>query len=109
MESSNKQTPASGEHTHDDCVQCLQKRVRQLETELDAAKQEASDEAFEREQEEQKANRFAHALAKLGVYSVSDEGKPLDGSPCVHCGYPKFRHSKEETCPSYNSPGTYTP
>lgn len=104
MESSTKQAPTSGEHTHDDCVQCLQKRVLQLETELDAAKQDAKDEAFEREQEEQKANRFAHALAQLGVYKVSDDGKPLNEAPCVHCGFPKYKHSSDAYCPNYAYP-----
>lgn len=76
----------SDEHTHDDCVQCLQKRVRSLEAALDASKQETKDEAFEREEAQSQSERAWNALKALGVISIeTDSGRPILGlSPCCN-------------------------
>jgi hypothetical protein len=74
------------EHTHDDCVQCLQKEVRRLQAAVDAAEQNAKDEAFEREQTQESLDRSWGALKKIGVISIEvDSGRPVFGlSPCCN-------------------------
>ncbi len=63
----------SDHHTHDDCVQCLAKRVMELQAEVDAYKEEIAE-------------------------GVAEEESKI----CITCGYHIERHAGPLlTCPSY--------
>jgi hypothetical protein len=79
----------SDNHTHDNCVECLQKEVRRLNAALDEAKRLAEDQEREAEEAKGKAERAWGALKKIGVISINlDTGRPTFGvSPCCDAHY----------------------
>lgn len=113
-------------HTHDDCVHCLQKEARRLKAELDASAQTAKDLEFELEiaQGDGDKSRIVQYLRDLDAANVGDSPQE-DGarhairtalkhiadeeSSCVHCGYSQTRHSRLGNCPSYTTQTKFTP
>ena len=91
------------EHTHDDCVACLQKRVRELEAELDAAKQEANDLAFELEAAQENNGEIAQATTCQFCQSKTDP------RTCKNCGWSRVLHNNSQQCPSYHSGDIFDP
>ncbi len=86
MESSTTSTPAT-EHTHDDCVQCLQKEVRRLNAALDAKQEEIKYQA-------------AVEIENRHLREALEVAKEV----CSHCGHDRSKHNRGIVCPAYDVP-----
>lgn len=88
-------------HIHDDCVDCLQKKVRELQAALDESQKLANHLDIEATSQAHRAGLYVKTLIRLGIYEIGQDGSIAKEETCETCGHYRRQHGAEENCPSF--------